>query len=138
MRNNQNNFRENLEKGVEINISPLIDVVFLLLIFFVVTTVFVEETGVRIDRPQAVSAQDLEKTSIMIAVTADNRIVYAGRDVSLNNLRCIVAQQISQKDTPVIIIADCDAAAGRLVEVIDECKLAGANQVSLAANKVTK
>ncbi|NLB55815.1 MAG: biopolymer transporter ExbD [Lentisphaerae bacterium] len=138
MRNNQNNFRENLEKGVEINISPLIDVVFLLLIFFVVTTVFVEETGVRIDRPQAVSAQDLEKTSIMIAVTADNRIVYAGRDVSLNNLRGIVAQQISQKDTPVIIIADCDAAAGRLVEVIDECKLAGANQVSLAANKVTK
>ena len=115
--------------------SPLIDVVFLLLIFFVVTTVFVEETGVTIQKPKAASAQDLEKQSLQIALTADGQIVHAGRGISLNAVRGIVARQMREKVVPVILIGDEGARMGTLVDLIDECKLAGARQVSIAAQR---
>ena len=121
--------------GVSINMSPLIDCVFLLLIFFVVTTVFVEETGVEVQKPKAASAEDLEKYSMLIALTPEGNIVYGGRQVGLNSVRGIVAQQMKKKEVPVIIIADTDAQAGPLVDLIDECKLAGAKLVSIAADR---
>lgn len=124
--------------GVEINMSPLIDCVFLLLIFFVVTTVFVEETGVEIQKPRATSVQDMDKHSIMIALTTDGRVVYGGRQVRLNSVRGLVAQQLRGKQVPVIILADEDARTAPLVDLIDECKLAGAKQVSIAAQRETR
>ncbi len=124
---------EESERGVDINMSPLIDCVFLLLIFFIVTTVFVEETGVEVQKPQAASAQDLEKQSILIALTEDGRIVYGGREIGLNGIRGVVARQLREKEAPVIILADANARTSPLVDIIDECKLAGAKQVSIAA-----
>ena len=115
--------------------APLIDCVFLLLIFFIVTTVFVEETGVDIQKPQAASAQDLEKTAILIALTADGRIVHGGREVGRMGVRALVARQLREKSAPVIILSDADARTAPLVALIDECKLAGAKQVSVAAQK---
>ena len=123
------------ESGVEVNLSPLIDVVFLLLIFFVVTTVFVEETGVSIQKPSAASASDLEKNSILIALTANGEIIYGGRQVSLNRVRGIVSQQLREQEMPVILLGDEKAHMGKLVDLIDECKLAGAKQVSIAAQR---
>ena len=88
----------------EINISPLIDMVFILLIFFIVTTVFVEETGVEVNKPQAASAADLEKNSILIAITDKNKIVYGGKEVGLSGVRSIVrlpealTASVSRKD----------------------------------------
>jgi biopolymer transport protein ExbD len=120
-------------RGVDINMSPLIDVVFLLLIFFVVTTVFVEETGVDIQKPKAASATELERNSILIALTHDGKIMYGGRQVGLNGIRGIVSQQLREKQVPVILIGDENAQIGKLVDLIDECKLAGAKQVSIAA-----
>jgi len=122
------------EKGVNINLSPLIDCIFLLLIFFVVTTVFVEETGVDVDKPKAVSARRLEKQSLMIALTAEGEIVYGGRRMDLNSVRGVVARQMRTEEVPVIILADESSRSGRLVKLIDECKLAGAKQVSIAAH----
>jgi biopolymer transport protein ExbD len=121
--------------GVDINISPLIDCVFLLLIFFVVTTVFVEETGVDVQKPRAASARDVEKNCIMIALTSDGRIVYGGRQLNLNSVRGVVSQLLKAKPMPVIILADEAAKTGPLVDLIDECKLAGAQQVSVAAER---
>ena len=123
------------DRGIDINMSPTIDMVFLLLIFFIVTTVFVEETGVDIQKPKAASAKDLDKHSILIALTNDGKIVYGGRQVSLNSVRGLVAQHLREKEVPVILIADESSRSGRLVELIDECKLAGAKQVSIAANR---
>ncbi len=120
---------------VEINMSPLIDCVFLLLIFFVVTTVFVEETGVDVRKPQAATARDLEKNSLMFALTADGQIVFGGRPVSLNSVRGIVARQMREKEVPVILMADTAARTGALVDLMDECKLGGAQQISIAAHK---
>jgi len=122
-------------KGVDINMSPLIDCVFLLLIFFVVTTVFVEETGIDVQKPRAASVEDMEKNSIMIALTTDGRIVYGGRQIGLNSVRGLVAQLLKENEAPVIILADEVARTGPLVDLIDECKLAGARQVSIAAER---
>ena len=117
------------------NITPLMDMVFILLIFFVVTTAFVEETGVEVQRPTAASAEDLEKNSILIAVTRDGRIVYGGQEHNLNGVRALVARELSAKEMPVIILVDDSARSGILVDVIDECKIAGAKTVSIAARK---
>jgi biopolymer transport protein ExbD len=115
-----------------INISPLIDMMFLLLIFFIVTTAFVEEVGIDVQKPKAASAALLEKKSIMIGVSEDGRVVYGGKEIGLNGVRGLVARLLTGDDRPVIIIADESSRSGVLVDVIDECKLAGAKKVSLA------
>jgi len=120
----------------EINISPLIDVVFILLIFFIVTTVFVEETGVDVNKPRAASAEDLEKNSILIAVTSNGQIYQGGRSIGVAGVRSVVAAMLeSDAATPVIIQGDTDANHGLVVQVIDAAKLAGAKTVNLATTK---
>lgn len=121
-------------QGADINLSPLIDMVFLLLIFFMVTTVFVEETGVEIQKPTAASAESLEKQSILIAITAEGSVVYGGREVTVNGVRGLVARLLQEQEAPVILLTDQSARAGIVVDVVDECKLAGAKQVSVAAS----
>jgi len=123
------------DEGVDVNMSPLIDCVFLLLIFFIVTTVFVEETGVEIQKPQAASAADLEKQSILIALTSDGRVMYGGREIGVAGVRGVVARQLREKEAPVIILSDAEARTAALVDIIDEAKLAGARQVSIATGK---
>ena len=120
-------------QGVEVNVAPLVDCVFLLLIFFIVTTVFVERTGVEIRTPRAVSAEDLDRQSLLLALTPDGQIVHAGRTLTLAGVRGLVAQQLRDRDVPVVILADVDSRSGRLVELVDECRRAGASQVSVAA-----
>lgn len=117
----------------DINISPLIDMVFILLIFFIVTTVFVEETGVEVTKPQAASAIQLEKQSILIAITSNGNVVYGGREIGVSGIRAQV-RRILQDDpkTPVIIQADETVPTGLLVRVIDEAKLAGAPHVNIS------
>ncbi len=120
----------------EINISPLIDMVFILLIFFIVTTVFVEETGVDINRPDAVSAQQLEKNSILIAVTDKNQVVFGARDIGISGVRPLVKRLTTQEpEMPVIIQADEGSLTGTLVRVVDEAKLGGALKVNVATRK---
>lgn len=116
----------------ELNISPLIDMVFILLIFFIVTTVFVEETGVDINKPQATSATDLEKNSILIAITDDGKVVYGGREIGTTGVRSIVRRLTQQEDMPVIIQADKSVRTELLVRVLDEAKLGGANAISVS------
>ncbi len=131
-------FRETMsDEGTEssIDISPLIDCVFILLIFFIVTTVFVEETGVEVDKPNAASASQLEKTSILIAVTAEGRVFYGGRDIGISNVQPTVRRLIQKEMLPVIVQADTHAPAGLMVRVIDEAKLAGAEKISIASKK---
>lgn len=118
-----------------IDISPLMDCVFILLIFFIVTTTFVEETGVEVDKPQAASSVRLEKTSILIALTEKGEVVYGGRDIGISGVRPLVKRMLQKEDVPVIIQADASAQTGLLVRLIDEAKLAGATKVSLATRK---
>ena len=128
-------YQSRSSETVEINMSPLIDMVFLLLIFFVVTTTFIEETGVEVQKPMAASAKSLEKKSILIAVTREGKVIYGGREVGLNGVRSLVSRLLKKQQMPVIILADEVSRSGIVVDVIDECKLAGARQVSIAAER---
>lgn len=120
----------------EINISPLIDMVFILLIFFIVTTVFVEETGVEVTKPQAASQIQLEKNSILIAITANNNVVYGGREIGVSGVRGIVRRLVQEDaNMPVIIQADESVPTRVLVRVIDEAKLAGAVSVNISTEE---
>lgn len=123
------------EEPLDINISPLIDMVFILLIFFIVTTVFVEETGVEVDKPAAASANQLEKNSILLAITDKGQVVYGGREIGISGVRPLVRRLLQADDMPVIIQADQNSTSGTLLRVIDESKMAGA-KVSLSAKQL--
>lgn len=127
-------FREGLNDSDEaaIDMSPLIDCVFILLIFFIVTTVFVEEPGVDVERPRAVVGEQLEKSSILIAVTPEGGVVYGGRDVGVAGVRPLVARFVQKEQVPVIIQADRNADAGIVVRVVAEARLAQAEDISFA------
>lgn len=117
------------EASSEINISPLIDVVFILLIFFIVTTVFVEETGIEISKPRAATQQDLERNSILIGVSQNGEVFYGGREIGVDGVRSTVSRLLLQEDMPVIIQADRNTPTESTVRVLDEAKLAGAERV---------
>ena len=127
-------FRSFMEREEEggIDISPLIDCVFILLIFFIVTTTFVEETGIEVDKPQAASSVNLEKNSILLALTEGGQVVYGGRDIGIAGVQPLVKRMLQKEDVPVIVQADRAVEAGLFVRVIDEAKLAGATKVSVA------
>ena len=122
------------EDDTQVDMSPMIDMVFLLLIFFIVTTVFVEETGVVVEKPEAASAMQLDKNSILIAVTTKGQVVYGGKEIGVNGVRAIVRRLTTKEDMPVIIQVDEGANAGLVVRVIDESKLGGAKSISLSAD----
>ena len=120
------------EPETEINLSPMIDCIFILLIFFIVTTVFVEEPGVEIFKPDATVDLDLEKNSIIIAVTADNKVVYGGREVGVSGVGARVRALLNKDELPVIIQADARADHGVFSDVWSEGKNAGAKKSSLS------
>jgi len=131
-------FRSNSsEDGNEpgIDMSPMIDCVFILLIFFIVTTTFVDETGVEVDKPQAASSVRLEKSSILLALTQNGQIVYGGREIGIAGVQPLVRRMLQKESIPVIVQADAAAPSGLLVRVIDECKLGGAAKVSIASQR---
>ncbi|BDF96527.1 MULTISPECIES: ExbD/TolR family protein [Pseudoalteromonas] len=118
-----------------IDMSPLLDVVFILLIFFIVTTVFVRESGVEVDKPQAVSASRLEQQVIFIAITDSQQVYFDGSQIGVAGVRSSVEQMLKQQQRPVVIQADKTVPTELLVKVIDEAKLAGAATVNLATQQ---
>ena len=121
------------EELSDINISPMIDMVFILLIFFIVTTVFVEEPGVDIEKPITQTAERLEKNSILIAITGNNQVVYGGNQVGITGIRPIVRRLNARSSMPVILQVDQNASAITVIRVIDEAKLGQANQISISS-----
>lgn len=118
----------------EINISPLIDLVFLLLIFFMVTTSFVRETGIEVDRPTASTAVAADSSNILVAVTADAEVYFDGQRVDVRTVRSHIGRAIAENPgAEVIVVADKGSRTGLVVQVMDQCRLAGAERVSLAA-----
>lgn len=119
----------------EINISPLIDMVFILLIFFIVTTVFVEESGVGVDRPQSASASMSESESLVFEVNAKGQVTLEGKEVGVAGVRALVRDKAARDESPVIVKALKGAHAGVMMSVVDEARMGGAKNVSLATDK---
>ncbi len=123
------------KKGIELNIAPLIDMVFILLIFFLVTTSFVKETGVDINRPVAATAVSKEKVNILIGITKDDRIFMDKREIDIRAVRANVERALAENpEGAVIIVADRESRTGIAINVMDGCRLAGSKNVSLAAS----
>ena len=110
----------------------MIDCIFILLIFFIVTTVFVEEPGIDVFKPDATIDSDLEKNSIIIAISADNKIVYGGKELGVSGVGARVRQLLNKDELPVIIQADSNAEHGVFSDVWSEVKSAGAKKISLS------
>lgn len=118
---------------MELNIAPLIDMMFILLIFFVVTASFVREAGVEVHRPHAQTAEP-KKPNVVVAVTADDRVFVEGREVDPRALRGIVERLKGEiPDLRVVIAADRESSTGLVIEVLDQLRLAGVKDVSLSA-----
>ena len=120
------------ENSEGINISPLIDIVFILLLFFIVTSVFVQETGVEIERPQSSQAVALDRESIYVAVSADLKVFYGGSEIGLQGIVPTIERLSPNDDQQVIVQVDGRVPTQFLVEVIDEVKQAGIATVNVA------
>ncbi len=119
----------------EINITPMLDIVFIMLIFFIVTTSFVKEIGVDVNRPANAPPKEKKMSEVIaIRITALGQIEVQGRNVDIRAVRANVESALASKpDASVVVISHRDADAGLLVRVIDQARVAGATAVSLAA-----
>jgi biopolymer transport protein ExbD len=124
------------ENGGVIDMAPMLDMVFILLIFFIVTSSFVRETGIDVNKPKASSAQELARESILIGVSREGTIHINESQVDLRALRIILQQMVAEKpDRAAVIVTDREAPSGRVVDILDQCNLARVKKVSIAANK---
>ncbi len=122
--------------GVDINMGPLVDMVFLLLIFFVVTTSFVKESGIDVQRASAATAELKQRATIMIGVTPDGEVFYEGKQVDVRSVRGLIERALAEDpEGGVVVVADKASRTGAVIGVMDQCRLAGAKDVSLAASR---
>jgi len=119
------------DEPTEINLSAMIDCIFILLIFFIVTTVFVEETGFQVAKPDAAASSSLEETkSVTLEITQDGKVLVDGKVVPLADVPARVKSGMVDEETPVVIRAHEKAAHGVFVAVWDAAKRGGAQALS--------
>ena len=129
--------RERKKSESEVNLTPMLDVVFIMLIFFIVTASFVKESGIEISRPGAATAVRKERGNILIAITANDQIWMNRRQVDPRALRANIERMHAENPQgSVVIQADMNAKTGLLVKVMDAARMAGVKDVSLAADIV--
>jgi biopolymer transport protein ExbD len=126
--------RRKNRSATELNMAPLIDMVFILLIFFLVNTSFVKETGIDVSRPTAATAVTQKSATILIAIDADNRIFMDHREVDVRAVRANVERALAENpEGAVVVVADKTGNTGTAIQVMDGCRMAGAKNVALAA-----
>ncbi|WP_280540170.1 biopolymer transporter ExbD [Chromohalobacter sp. 11-W] len=118
----------------EINLTPMLDVVFIMLIFFIVTTSFIKESGVEIDRPESSSATARPEAQVMVAITAEDAVWVDGQPVDAHRVGNEVSSLVSDEGG-VVIQADRQSTTGLLIEVMDAIRDAGVENVAVAADR---
>ncbi len=122
------------EEETEINITPMLDIVFIMLIFFIVTTSFVKETGINPERPEAETAQARPRGNILIGVSENGDIWMNKRRVEINQIRQLVEDAVGENpESSAVIIADQESATGVLIDIMDQVRLGGVIDISVAA-----
>ena len=121
----------------EINITPMLDIVFIMLIFFIVTTSFVKEISIDVNRPTKSPIKEQKKSDVIsVRILDSGQILVQERLICLDAVRANIESSLALKpQASVVVVSDRDADAGLLVRVIDQSRLAGASSVSLAAQK---
>lgn len=121
-------------EDAEINITPMLDIVFIMLIFFIVTTSFTKETGASINKPVAERAVSLRGGTILVGIRSNDEIWMHKRKVELREVRQMVEQAKAENPKgSVVIVADKASSIGMVTQVMDQVKLAGVEGVSIAA-----
>lgn len=120
----------------DIDMTPMLDIVFIMLIFFIVTTSFVKEIGIDVNRPTDKPPETKQESEVvLIEITATGQVRMDGRMVDVRAVQANVERARAEKpDATVVVAADGDSNAGILVQVIDQARLAGATNVSLASD----
>lgn len=122
------------EEESEINITPMLDVVFIMLIFFIVTASFVKEAGIEVNRPDAQTAELKEKANILIAITANNQIFVDRRRVDPRAVRANIERLHAENPQGTVVIqADKESKTETLIQVMDASRQAGVFDVAIAA-----
>ena len=125
------------EEEAQIDITPMLDVVFIMLIFFIVTASFVKESGIDVNRPDAATATVKERGNILVAITDTNQIWIDRRQVDPRSVRANIERLHAENPQGAVVIqADKNSKNGLLVEVMDAARQAGVFNVSIAANEV--
>ena len=123
------------ESGIDL--TPMLDVIFIMLIFFIVTTSFIREAGIKVNRPSAQTAQKEDRANILVAISPAGEIWIDKQRVDIRGLRPAIQRLKAQNpEAAVIIQADTQARAGLMVEAMDQARLAGVQNVSVAATPV--
>jgi biopolymer transport protein ExbD len=117
-----------------IDLAPMLDFVLNLLIFFIITTSFVKQTGAVIDRPHASTAEHKESGNLLIAVKPDGQIWMDRKQTDLRELRPAIEKlHIERPDDTVVILADKEAPAGQVARVMDQVRKAGVKDIAISA-----
>ncbi len=125
-----------LEYGLKpLDIAPLIDIVFQLLIFFLLTSSFVAQPGIKVNLPKAVTSEAVKNENIEIIISGENVTYFGGRVVVAQELRTMLKQVAKRGQVVVFIKSDKRASLGRVVEIWDMCRDLGINQVNIATNQ---
>ncbi len=125
------------EEEEQINLTPMLDVVFIMLIFFIVTATFIKESGLDITQPDVDKPKtiDPDKKSIVVRISSRNRIVIAQRDVDFRSVRANIERLHAENpEAPVIIQPHKDSETNTLIHVWDSAQLAGVTNISLAGS----
>ena len=127
--------RSRKAEAQSVDISPLIDMVFILLIFFIVSTTFVKDMKIDLERPGASSAEMASDKSLKIYLTEQGGIFINGEEVRSWVVQGIVRERLSEdQETPILIVADKNVSAGMLIELVDSCRLAGAKDIGVSTD----
>lgn len=129
-------FRKSKRRESGVDVAPLLDMVFILLIFFVVTSTFTRETGIDVSKPKASTAEDLAREAVLIGISRQGTIHINESQVPITSLRRVLEGIVRETpDRPVILVTDREAPSGMVVDVLDECNLARVSKVSIAAER---
>jgi biopolymer transport protein ExbD len=120
----------------ELDMTPMLDIVFIMLIFFIVTTSFVKESGITVNTPKSQTASRQESANIFIAITREGEIWIDKRPVDVRAIRSVVARLHAENPAgSVVIQSDRDSATHTLVAVMDQVRLAGIEKIAIAASE---
>ena len=124
------------KEETEINLTPMLDVVFIMLIFFIVTTSFVKEAGIQVNRPSAATSEQKGKANIMVAIRSNDEIWIDKRIVDLRAVRANIEKLKSlNSQNSIVIQSDKEATTDTLIKVMDQIRLAGIHEISISALK---
>lgn len=128
--------RSHRQEEAQVDLTPMLDIVFIMLIFFIVTSTFVRESGIEVDKPQATNVVNQKDVGIFIAVTADNDVYIDKKMVDIERVQAALeAMLLDKPDSSLVIQADERAFSGTVIQVMDAAKGAGIEKIAIAAEK---